>query len=208
MKIAAVIPTAGDAAVAVTPDSVWFNVNTGVLQRRDPVTNEIIATITIPGGPYSAHGISASPEGIFLANNYDGTVWRVDQETNTLAKLTDIGTSAGTIVEVGGWLWIDSASLVFEVNPTTGVTRRTIPLDVHDLISDEVSDAGSLWGATNGRDVVRIDPGTGSATTVSLPPGIEFALALAADPSTGAVWAASPPRAGDPGPPRLVRVTP
>jgi streptogramin lyase len=201
MKISAVIPTAGDAAVAVTPDSVWFNVNTGVLQRRNPVTNEIEASITVPGGPYGAQWISASPEGIFLANSYDGTVWSVDQETNTLAKLADLGDSAGGIVELDGWLWINSGKTIVQVNPTTGATKRTIPLDLENLVANNISDDGSLWATlTVGSVVTRIDPRTG-AVTVPHSDGAQGARALAVDPSTGAVWAA----VNEPTP-RVVRV--
>jgi streptogramin lyase len=198
-KITAVIETAGDAAVAVTTDAVWVDVNSGELLRLDPVTNKVLARITLPGGGYSAHFISATTLGVFLVNNYDGTVLRVNESTNTVKVLADIGNAGGQLVELDGSLWVNAGSSIVQLNPTTGVAVRRVERSTRDLVTD----GRWLWASTNGPNVVRFDPRTGTAETVPLPAGVGFAIALAGAPDTGAVWAAS-----DPPSQRLLRVSP
>jgi streptogramin lyase len=200
MRITAVIETAGDAAVAVTPDAVWVDHGSGNLARLDPATNKVLATIPLPGAPsgYTAHFITASPLGIFLANTYDGTVLRVDPATNTVKVLADVGNYAGEIVELDGSLWVNTSRTLVEIDPNTGALIRTIPRSIRDIGFDGTS----LWATTNRPEVLRIDPRTGRAQTLSLPSGMKFAIALAADPETGAVWAADSPAQ------RLVRLAP
>jgi DNA-binding beta-propeller fold protein YncE len=101
-------------------------------------------------------------------------------------------------------LWINTSGSLVQINPVSGVVRRTIPRDVRDLASD----GRALWTSTNGADVLRIDPQTGAVTTVTLPVDSQFAIALAADPATGAVWAASSPRPVGTGGQRLLRLPP
>ena len=194
MKITAVIPTEGDANVAVTPDAVWVDHGSGNLARLDPRTNEVLATIPLPGAPtgYTAHFITAGPLGIFLANGYDGTVLRVDPSTNTVKQIADVGNYAGPVVELNGALWVNSgSSVLLEMNPTTGAIKRRIDLGLHMQGLFGASDGQSLWMRTDGPRVVRVDPQTGRPTSVALPADVKFAIVLAADPVTGAVWAAS-----------------
>jgi streptogramin lyase len=192
MEITAVIPTQGDANVAITADAVWVDVNTGNLLRLDPETNKVLANIPLPGAGYSAHSITAGPLGIFLANGYDGSVLRVDPETNTVKEFVDVGGSAGPVVELNDALWVGSGhSVLYEVNPTTGAIKRRIDLGLHMQGLFAGSDGRSLWMRTDGPGVARVDPQTGRPTSVALPAGVRFAIELAADPVTGAVWAAS-----------------
>jgi streptogramin lyase len=200
MKITAVIETAGDAAVAVTPDAVWVDHGSGNLARLDPETNKVLATIPLPGAPsgYTAHFITAGPLGIFLANSYDGTLLRVDPSTNTAKEIADVGNYAGEIVELDGSLWVNAYSAVVVIDPKSGAVTRRIERSVRDLASD----GHLLWASTHGRSVLRIDPMSGDVAPLALPSGMKFAIALVADPETGAVWAADSPA------PRLVRLAP
>jgi sugar lactone lactonase YvrE len=200
MRITAILKTAGDASVAVTPDAVWVDVNKGELQRRDPGTNKVLATITLPGGGYSAHWIAAGPLGIFLSNSYDGTVLRVDPATNTVSQIADVGNWAGQVVELDGSLWVNTDSALVAIDPATGAVVRRLHRNAY---KDLVSDGRALWVSTDTPRVLRIDPVTGTVTTVRLPADVGFAIALASDPQTGAVWAASDPPAQ-----RLLRLAP
>jgi hypothetical protein len=200
-RIVAVIPTVGDANVAVTPDAVWVDENTGTLERLDPRTNEVLASIPLPGGSYSAHFITAGPLGIFLANNYDGSVLRVDPDTNTVKVIANAGSSALQPVELDGALWVNTGSGLARINPTTGAT--TLRIDLGRRIQALASDGRSLWAGTDGPRVVRVDPRTGRTTVARLPAGVKFVSVVAADPATGAVWVAS-----DSPTPRLLRIAP
>jgi streptogramin lyase len=148
---------------------------------------------------YTAHFITAGPLGIFLANSYNVTLVRVDPATNTVTQLADLGNYAGEIVELDGSLWVNTGSALVEVDPNTGRVVRTIARGVRDIGSD----GRSLWASTNRPEVLRIAPRTGQVETAELPAGVRFAIGLAADPATGAVWAAS-----DPSSQGLVRVAP
>jgi streptogramin lyase len=198
-RITSVIPTQGDANVAVTPGAVWVDENAGGLLRLDPDTNNVLATIRLPGRPYSAGFLTGGPLGVFLANSYDGTVLRVDPTTNTVKQIADLGRYAGELVELDGSLWVNAGSTLVAIDPNTGAVVRTIARSVRDIVSD----GSSLWASTNGPEVLRIDPRTGQVVTVTLRTGVKFAIALAADPTTGAVWAASDPPAQ-----RLLRLAP
>jgi streptogramin lyase len=190
-KITAVIPTAGDAAVAVWPDAVWVDVNTGTLLRLDPATNKVVATIPLPGGPYSAHFINAGLLGVFLANGYDGTVLRVDPATNTVKQIADVGSSAGPIVELNGALWVSSgSSVLFEMNPNTGVVKRRIDLGPHFQGMFPTSDGHSLLMRTDGPRLVRVDPDSGETTSQPFPDDVQYVSQLGADLLTHTIWVA------------------
>ena len=204
MKITAVIETAGDASIAVTPDALWVDVNSGTLLRLDPDTNQVLATITLPGAGYSAHWIAAGPLGIFLSNNYDGTILRVDPATNTVSQFADVGDTAGAIIQLDGSLWVNSgSSVLFELDPTTGAVRRRFDLGLHMQGLFAFSDGRSLWMRTDGPRVARVDPKSGGMTPVNLPENVKYVAILAADSSTGAVWVAV-----DEPTPRVLRVAP
>jgi hypothetical protein len=203
-KITAVIETAGDAAVASTPGALWVDVNSGELQRRNSETSALLATIALPGAGYSAHFITAGSLGIFLANPYDGTILRVDPATNTVEQIADVGDHAEQIVELDGSLWINADSALVEMDPVSGAVRRRINRSVRELATD----GRSLWATTSGPNVLRIDPHTAQVTPVALLPGVPFALDLAADPTTGAVWASAAPHSAEVQPLHLLRISP
>jgi streptogramin lyase len=190
-KIKAVIPTQGVATVAITPDAVWIDDSAGTLLRLDPDTNAIVATIPLPGGPYSAHWITAGPLGIFLANSYDDTVLRVDPITNTVRRFAEVCCGVGAIVELDGSLWIGAgSSVLYELNPATGALERRIDLGLHMHGLFRASDGRSLWMRTDRPRVVRVDPRSGRTTPVPLPDGVGNVADFSADPGTGAVWVA------------------
>jgi YVTN family beta-propeller protein len=61
---------------------------TGALVRIDPVTNEAKQTIRVGDGPSS---VSAGNDGVWVAANRDGNLWRIDPRTLAVTKISSIG---------------------------------------------------------------------------------------------------------------------
>ena len=192
-----------DGGLAVTRDAVWtVNGSLGLL-RIDPQTGRTIATIPLPGGLYAPLGVTSGPLGVFLGSSYDGSILRVDEQTNTASLVTHIGTQVDQMVELGNSLWVSTATALVEMPVSTGVPNRTVELGAPIL--GLATDGHSLWVTTDkpkpGAD--RIDPVSGRITPAALPSGASGYLAVASDPSTGVSWAtASSPSAS------LVRLVP
>ena len=200
MRITAIIETAGDASVAVTPDAVWVDHSARANPaRRDPETNKLLASLSLPGAPWIQRRITFWPARHCSREQLRQHVVRVDPSTNTVKQIADVGNYAGEIVELDGSLWVNAGNALVEVDPTTGAVRQTIPLAVRSLTSD----GRSLWGSTDRPSVLRIDPRTGRSTPVTLPADAKSVFDVAGEPATGSVWASS-----DTPTPRLLHVAP
>ena len=178
-----------DGGLAVTSDAVWtINGSLGLL-RIDPQTGKTIATIPLPGGLYAPLGVTSGPLGVFLGSSYDGSILRVDEQTNTVSLVTHIGTKVDQMVELGTSLWVSTGTALVEMPVSTGVPGRTVELGAPIL--GLTTDGHSLWVATDKpkSGLFRIDPTSGEITPITLPSGVTGLLAVASDPATGATWA-------------------
>ena len=69
----------GPCGVTVGFDSVWVSGGTQTVARIDPDSGETIATIQIPGEIYD---VQAGPDAIWASDRTNGTLVRIDPETN------------------------------------------------------------------------------------------------------------------------------
>ena len=58
---------------------------TGRLVRIDPTTNDETETIPVGNEP---NAVSVAPTGVWVANRGEGTVWRIDPNTNVVSLRT------------------------------------------------------------------------------------------------------------------------
>lgn len=92
-------------AVAVGFGSVWATIyEDGTVQRIDPDTGEIVATIAVGQGPL---WISMGEDSVWVSNQGSGTVSRIDPDTDTSVAEIDIGGpyEGGDIAAGDGVVW-------------------------------------------------------------------------------------------------------
>lgn len=91
----------------------------GSVQRIDPATNSVIATI--PVGPVPRF-LAAGEGGVWTLNQGDGTVSRIDPGTNRTAATIDVGMpgGGGDIATGRGKVWVrGKKALLATIDPTT-----------------------------------------------------------------------------------------
>ncbi len=184
--ITATLTAQGDAALALTPTTLWVLDGKGELQRVDPRTSHIISRLALPGAGYAPKFISVGPLGVWLASPYDGSIWRVAPDDRNLQRVTSIGGYAGRLTQLAQHVWVATTEQVIAIDPKTGRATRTVSL--HARVADLADDGHYLWVATEDARLYRIDPATGRATSVALPHA-GWILALAGDANTRSVWA-------------------
>ena len=178
-----------DGGLVVTRDAVWtVNGSLGLL-RINPQTGQTIATIQLPGGMYAPLGLTSGPLGVFLGSSYDGSILRVNEQTNTVSLVTHIGTQVDQMVELDESLWVSTGTALVEMPVSTGVPGRTIELGAPIL--GLASDGRSLWVTTDKPKpgAFRVDPTSGEITPVTLPTDVAGLFSVASDAATGATWA-------------------
>lgn len=139
------------------------------VQRIDPATNEIIATVELPGR--LCQGIGASPEAIWACGP-DGLV-RIDPATNAVVAQVALDAPLGVsrLAYGAGSLWAFATSTVgpdtvVRVDPATNAITATIPLG--HVAGTMAFGLDALWVTSPTDDVVlRIDPATNAVEPLS-----------------------------------------
>ncbi|MEP7127709.1 MAG: hypothetical protein ABI729_02525 [Chitinophagales bacterium] len=104
--------------------SVWITnddagEDRGSVQRIDPIRNRVVATI--PVGPLP-HFLAAGEGGVWTLNQGDGTVTRINPETNTAVRTIEVGAkgSGGDIATGAGKVWVRATKvLLSSIDPAT-----------------------------------------------------------------------------------------
>ena len=86
----------------------------GSVQRIDPATNQVVATI--PVGP-TPRFLAAGERGVWTLNQGDGTVSRVDPKTNMVTATIAVGVpgGGGDIDAGGGAVWVRASRVLLSV---------------------------------------------------------------------------------------------
>ena len=179
------------------------------VQRIDPATNEIIATVELPGR--LCQGIGASPEAIWACGP-DGLV-RIDPATNAVVAEVALDAPLGVsrLAYGAGSLWAFATSTVgpdtvVRVDPATNAITATIPLG--HLAGTMAFGLDALWVTSPTDDLLlKIDPATNAVEPLST--ALEGAGQVAV--SDDAVWASLYGEHGAQAPegaPTIVRIDP
>jgi YVTN family beta-propeller protein len=131
------------------------------LQRIDPVTDTVVKTIPVGGGP---EGVAAVDGAVWVADEHDGAVTRVDPATNTVvATIPDIGPQPQIMAAGPDSAWVNAQGMgVVRIDPATNTVGLRVPLD-----GPVASDGTQVWigvlAGPNGRpQIVRVDPVSGT----------------------------------------------
>jgi streptogramin lyase len=153
--------TTGFGSVWVTRDEA------GAVERIDPETNEIVASIDV--GAHPCAGIVAAYDAVWVPSCEDQALYRIDPQTqkgaavmeipvylSTGALTTELSASAGSI-----WMVTEGESGVFDalarIDPETEKVVATIPLGY--LGSSVAATEDAVWVTAPDDDVlIRVDP--------------------------------------------------
>jgi len=174
--------------------SVWSVENRPRVDRIDPTTHRVVATIALPQDPTAsvsnravAVDVGASAVWVATQGSRGGTVWRIDPATNQAeewvvlpASTIDRGARIVSSAEdVGLWIQDDTAYRL------VSTTRKSIVRSIPAWCGDWVFDADSFVTACNDpREVRRFDPATGNVLT-------EMTIPLRPDPPAYNYWETS-----------------
>lgn len=118
---------------------------TGVLQRIDPKTQKITATIN-SGLSHSPGAIAASSDSIWLLTDDKTTLARIDPDQNLVVGEIRLmqGCQALTFAEKSIWVACPSRNRVMRIDPVTNVVVNAITVSAQP-ISIAPGAEGSLW---------------------------------------------------------------
>ncbi|MGH2691363.1 MAG: hypothetical protein ACRDHM_02560, partial [Actinomycetota bacterium] len=116
------------AGVAATDEAVWVtSPDDGVLVRVDPVSEEVVAEVE---GLEAPNLVAAGDEGVWVLSGFnsertggDGSVTRIDPETNEISAAVRIDEDAGQAGDVAlgeGFVWARTQyTLLVKIDPAT-----------------------------------------------------------------------------------------
>jgi virginiamycin B lyase len=170
-------------SLAEANGSIWVaNYARGVVQRIDPATNRIVATVRVPGQPW---GLTVADGAVWAGNNGGHDVVRIDPATNRVTATVRAGVNPVGITSDDGSVWaVDHADgNVTRIDAATAtVTGRAEVTGVHE---DAAAGLGSLWVADEEGLLTRLDAAT-LQETATIQAGLDADFVLVAD---GSVWA-------------------
>ena len=146
--------------------SVWVTVSGGLV-RLDPATGDVVARIDLGGRPW---GVATAGGAVWIANETDGTITRVDPSTNAIvwrARLdTDpLPTTSPVGVAFGGgslWAADRGSDRVWQLDPATGAILGVAHVgDAHEFVGFA---EGGVWVSSEDGTVGRLDPASGAVT--------------------------------------------
>ncbi len=173
--------------VAITADAVWV-ASTGpyAVHRIDPKTNELLATVTLPGEPCAGLAIGFGSLWVPLCTATPSLA-KVDLTGNRLTAVFTVGPAAaegGITTSVDSvWLIVDRLGSFARIDPASGATRQTVKLPAGSY-NPYFSD-GVIWVTrAEGAAVTALDAASGAIlSTAHTGPKPRFLTAAA-----GAIW--------------------
>lgn len=184
----ALTPSSDGYGLAVSADALWLTVfDSDLVDRMNPVTGKIIATVASPPGPGP---IVVFNDEVWFGGHHAGNINRIDPKTNRIVATVPVnppGTGGpGGIVPIQGGLWVgfgDYAKVV-EIDPKTAKVIRSVPVPDADTSPFEAG-PGRVWVA-NDSGIAELDP------TLSMTAGGDIdvggVLGFGAVVNDGAVW--------------------
>lgn len=158
---------ANPTGIAVGGGSVWVtNGFAGQLIQIDPAQPNSGTPITLAPG---IAGVAYGEDVVWIASPNDGTLIRLDpltRETRTI--LLPAGSRPQDVAVGEGAVWVaDASGRVLAVDPVSLKVTKTLPL-LNDREASRIAvGEGYVWVTSTPTDsVIRIDPSTGTLTTI------------------------------------------
>ncbi len=171
------VPLAGrPTGVAFTPEAVWVSSAPNTLARIDPSgpKPEVVFTKTVGSQPTS---VVADHGAIWVANQLDGTVTRLNAATGQADATIPVGHGPNGLAATTDVLWVanELGDSVATIDPDTNEVSRTIPIG--GTAASLAADGETVWLAV-GASVREHRGGTLVISTADpLPVSIDPALA-------------------------------
>jgi virginiamycin B lyase len=173
--------------VVIAPDAVWVaGAKPDSLKRIDPKTNQIVATVPLPGEACSGLEYAFGSVWVPVCTTPPSMV-RVDAKTNQVSATLGVGPGGpeGGIAASSDSIWMvtDIVGTLVRINPEDNSIRQKVQIDAGSF--NPVFSDGTIWISaleTNGLSAV--DAATGKLLgTVGVGPKPRFLVADA-----GSVW--------------------
>jgi virginiamycin B lyase len=136
------------------------------LARIDPQTNATIAIL--PFGPADSEGgITASEDSIWLVADENGTLLRIDPQTNTVRQRVSVPPGSFNPLYSNGFVWVtgNKTGVLTPVNSRTGAVLSSIPVGPQPRFL--ASGAGYIWTLNQGDgSITRVNAKTHEAVGV------------------------------------------
>jgi virginiamycin B lyase len=142
--------------------SVWVsNFTLQAVQRIDPTTGRVIATV--PVGPNPCNGMAIGFGRVWAPDCVTNTLYAIDPATNRVTRRVRVAAVAsggeGTIAAGEGGVWLATSSdEISRIDPRTGsvVAKIAAPRDSYGIATG----FGAVWATGSEGVVSRIDPST------------------------------------------------
>jgi len=196
------IPITPDAAIPVdTPIAMvadgldlWVLVP-GRLDRIDPVTNAVTASIPLGATSDLYNGVTANANGLWATDWDTSVVYRADPATLKVVKEIAVGSGPKGVVatDAGVWVALTHAGTVVRIDPTTNKVVATVTVAPTGASGPNwiASGLGSIWvDVPNNATVARISPVT-NAVQATIPAPYPVVACGGIGVGMSAVWVTS-----------------
>jgi virginiamycin B lyase len=140
--------------VAIVPDAVWVG-STGpfAVHRIDPKTNQLVATIGLPGEPCAGLASGFGSLWVPLCGDHPAMA-RVDLSSNKLVsviKLAGVTAEGGVTASADSvWVVVDEAGSLARNSPDTGIVRQIVRVPAVSLRCHRTGPGGDSLGVGHG----------------------------------------------------------
>jgi YVTN family beta-propeller protein len=210
IAVAAAVPSILLTRSDTNPAKPTTAITSDTLQRIDPDTNTLVASIpygqTAVGadlsGTFGAGALAVGEGGVWVFGAKTQTVLRVDPDTNTIARPSavsldpdaDYDWSHSDLAAAFGHVWaVTFTSAVILIDPGVGVIQNEVPIPGTDGCFSVTAMYGSIWVACHSGfgtpvSVWRIDPKTLKPVRVVYYNGPFQVTAQRGDPAGERLW--------------------
>ncbi len=110
-------------------------------------------TINVGNGPYS---ITSDGTSLWVANRFDGTVSRINPNTNTVTATINTGSTPYDLAFVNNRVWVTliSANTVVAIDTTTNAVVATLPVGTTPYGIVSTPTTGHIWVMNYGSNTV------------------------------------------------------
>jgi YVTN family beta-propeller protein len=130
------------SAMAIGLGSVWLAAGKGPVQRLDPATGRITASVQLGSGPKA---MVVGHDAAWVANEDEGSVTRIDPRTTSVVRSISVGANPVALAVGPDAIWVANSGdgTVSRIDPETNAVTKTISVG-HRPLGVAFAD-GSVW---------------------------------------------------------------
>jgi YVTN family beta-propeller protein len=130
------------SAMAIGLGSVWLAAGSGPVQRLDPATGRITASVRLGNGPKA---MVVGHDAAWVVNEDEGSVTRIDPRTTSVVRSISVGADPVAIAMDPDAIWVANSGdgTVSRIDPATNAVTKAINVG-HRPLGVAVAD-GLVW---------------------------------------------------------------